>query len=100
MAHRRHAAILVIMIFRAKACLGAAALAVIVAVTGSVLADENQPAPEKLPGVEGDYRIVKPYAPQPEPDDAPAAKTGGWDVTVSGSLTVDVDTGGLPLPRN
>jgi hypothetical protein len=88
------------MIIRAKARLASVALAVILAVTGSALAADKKPVPAKLPGVEGDYRIVKPQAPEPEPNDAPAAKTGGWDVTVSGTFTVDTTTGGLPLPRN
>ena len=57
-------------------------------------------APEKLPGVEGNYRIVKPYAPQPEPDDAPPAKAGSWDVKMSGTLTFDVGAGRLPLQRH
>ena len=77
-----------------------AVFAVAVAVTAPALAADKKPAPEKLPGVEGGYRLVKPYAPQPEPDDAPAAQAGTWDVTVSGTFTVDVGTGGLPLPRN
>ena len=57
-----------------------------------------------LPGVTSDYRIAKP-APQPEPDDAlPAGgngafKIGDTDVRISGSITVDVATGGFK-PRN
>lgn len=57
-----------------------------------------------LPGVTGDYRIAKP-APQPEPDDAlPAVengtfKIGDTDVRISGSITVDVGTGGIKPPR-
>ena len=88
------------MIIRAKACLGPIALAVVLAVTGFALAAEKKPAREKLPGVDDDHRIVKPYAPEPESSEAPATNTGGWDVKVSGSLTVDTGTGGLPLPRN
>jgi hypothetical protein len=99
MAYRRHAAILVVMIMRATTWLGPAVLAAVV-VTAPALAADKKPAPEKLPGVEGNYRIVKPYVPEPEPDDAPTAKTGAWDVTVSGTLTFDVVTGGLPLPRH
>ena len=53
-----------------------------------------------LPGVTNDYRIAKP-APQPEPDDElPAGengtfKIGDTDVRISGSITVDVGTGGI-----
>lgn len=52
----------------------------------------------------GDYRIAKP-APQPEPDDAlPAGengtfKIGDTDVKISGSITVDVGTGGIKPTR-
>jgi hypothetical protein len=99
MAPRSHAAILAIMIMRATIRVCSAVLAVAIAVTAPALAADKKPAPEKLPGVEGDYRIVKPYAPEPEPDDAAAAKTGTWDVTVSGTLTFDVGAGRLPLPR-
>lgn len=57
-----------------------------------------------LPGVSGDYRIAKP-APQPEPDDAFPSngngtfKIGDTDVRISGSITVDVATGGIKPPR-
>lgn len=57
-----------------------------------------------LPGVTSNYRIAKP-APQPEPDDAlPAGengtfKIGNTDVRISGSITVDVATGGIKPPR-
>jgi hypothetical protein len=95
MAQRGHAAILAVMIMRATIWVCSAALAV----TAPALAADKKPAPEKLPGVEDDYRIVKPYAPEPEPDNATAAKTGTWDVTVSGTLTFDVGAGRLPLPR-
>ena len=100
MAYPRQAAILVLVIRRATTWLGPAVLAAFFAVTAPALAADKKPAPEKLPGVEGGYRIVKPYTPEPEPDNAPAAKAGRWDVTVSGTLTFDVVTGGLPLPRH
>ena len=100
MACCRHTAILVLMITRARTCLGWAILAASLAAAGPALAAEKKPAPKNLPGVEGDYQIVKPFVPEPEPDQAPAAKIGGWDVKVSGQLTIDIGTGGLPLPRN
>jgi hypothetical protein len=88
------------MIMRARTCLGWAIVAASLAAAAPAFAAEKKPASKKLPGVEGDYQIVKPYVPEPEPDQAPSAKTGGWDVKVSGQLTIDVGTGGLPLPRN
>jgi hypothetical protein len=50
-----------------------------------------------LPGVDGDFRIVKPQAEilEPEPDNGVrdgTFKVGNWDVNVSGSLTVDIGT--------
>ena len=75
-------------------------------VSGMAQADDNSAQAQKgaLPGVTSDYRIAKP-APQPEPDDAlPAGgngafKIGDTDVRISGSITVDVATGGFK-PRN
>jgi len=55
-----------------------------------------------LPGVEGSYRIVKPV-PAADPDDAQSTadnKYGRWDVTISGTISVDVGVGKLPPPRN
>jgi hypothetical protein len=66
------------------------------------LAAAEKPASNAaLPGVDGSYRIVKP-APAPEPDDAAptnSGKYGRWDVTISGTITTDITTGKLPLPR-
>jgi hypothetical protein len=100
MACRRHTAILVLMITRARTCLGWAILAASLAAAVPAFAAEKKSAPKNLPGVEGDYQIVKPYVPEAEPDQAPAAKIGEWDVKVSGQLTIDVGTGRVPLPRN
>jgi hypothetical protein len=65
------------------------------------LAAAEKPASNAaLPGVDGAYSIVKPL---PEPDDATPAnsgKYGRWDVTISGTITVDVSTGKLPPPRH
>jgi len=76
--------------------------AVALIVAGPLAAAEKPSSNSPLPGVDGNYRIVKP-APAPEPDDgAPttSGKYGRWDVTISGKITVDVTTGKLPLPRN
>ncbi|MDX8493171.1 hypothetical protein RFN29_16505 [Mesorhizobium sp. VK22B] len=70
---------------------------------GAAFADDS-PA-QKLPGVGGDYRIAKP-APQPEPDDAQPAgrngtiKIGDTDVRISGSITIDMTTGGIRPPNH
>ena len=88
------------MMLRTKSWLAPATIAAIFAMAGSAPAADKKPAPERLPGVEGNYRIAKPYAPQPEPDDAPSEKARSWDVKVSGTLTVDIGAGSLPLPRN
>ena len=56
----------------------------------------SAPAPA-LPGVEGNYRIVRP-APQAEPEvpaDAGHFKIGGMDVRVSGSIAVDIAVGSV-----
>lgn len=50
-----------------------------------------------LPGVEGDFRIVKPRAEilEPEPDTPSqdgVVKVGDWDVRISGSVIVDIGT--------
>ena len=76
--------------------------AVALIVSGPLAAADKPSSNSPLPGVAGDYRIVKP-APKPEPDDVTSAKTGKygrWDVTISSTITVDITTGKLPLPRN
>ena len=79
----------------------------ITAVTASaaLAGDSTSQSPKgALPGVTSDYRIAQP-APQPEPDDAlPAGengtfKIGNTDVRISGSITVDMATGGIKQPR-
>ncbi|WP_051355286.1 hypothetical protein [Mesorhizobium erdmanii] len=84
----------------------AAALVVAGLVSGTALAEDTSSSAQKsaLPGVTGNYRIAKP-APQPEPDDAfpgngnGTFKIGDTDVRISGSITVDVATGGMKPPR-
>ena len=57
------------------------------------------------PAMNGTDRIAKP-APQPEPDDAlPASgngqfKIGDTDVRISGSITIDMATGGIRPPNH
>lgn len=71
---------------------------------GMAVAADSKTGTGALPGVTSDYRIAKP-APQPEPDDAlPAGengtfKIGNTDVRISGTITVDVGTGGIKPPR-
>ena len=75
-------------------------LAATLFVAGPLAAAEKPPANAPLPGVKDNYRIVKPA---PEPDDAAPSGTrkfGRWDVTISGTVTVDITSGKLPLPRN
>lgn len=84
--------------------IAAAVLAIAGLVSGMAVAEDGSPPQKALPGVTGDYRIAKP-APQPEPDDAfPSSgngqfKIGNTDVRISGSITVDVATGGMKPPR-
>ncbi|UVK52698.1 hypothetical protein DBIPINDM_006104 [Mesorhizobium sp. AR02] len=86
--------------------IAAAVLAFASLVSGMALADDSSAQAQKsaLPGVSGDYRIAKP-APVPEPDDAFPSngngtfKIGDTDVRISGSITVDVATGGFKPRR-
>ncbi|QKC83756.1 hypothetical protein [Mesorhizobium sp. NZP2077] len=82
--------------------IAAAALTFASLLSSTALADDSSAQPQKgaLPGVTGDYRIAKP-APVPEPDDALPSngngtfKIGDTDVRISGSIRVDVATGGF-----
>ena len=82
------------------------AIAITAATSGGAFAGDSTSQSPKgaLPGVSGDYRIAKP-APQPEPDDAFPSngngtfKIGDTDVRISGSITVDMATGGIKPPR-
>lgn len=81
------------------------ALAMMALSTSTVFAGETaKQAAKSLPGVDGGYSIVKPPAPQPEPDNYDPAtgrqfKVGDMDVRISGSVIVDVGAGSIPAPR-
>jgi hypothetical protein len=62
----------------------------------------NSSAKDALPGVEGDYRIVRPAEAEPEQTDTNAShfKIGDVDVRVSGSITVDVGVGSTKTPKH
>ncbi|WP_353019193.1 hypothetical protein [Mesorhizobium sp. M0800] len=83
-------------------CLAIATVAGTNMLVGMALAQDNSTSSQKgaLPGVTSDYRIAEP-APRPEPDDvAPGSgngtfKIGDTDVRISGSITIDVATGGI-----
>ena len=78
----------------------ATASALVLFLAGSLTAtaaeDKKHPA-SNLPGVEGDYSIVKP-APEPEEAEDPnndgkkRFKAGNWDVEVSGYIWYQIGT--------
>lgn len=82
-----------------------AVLALVVVTASAAFAGEaGKQAAKPLPGVKGGYSIVKPVAPQPEPDGYDPAtgrqfKVGDMDVRISGSVIVDVGAGDIPAPR-
>lgn len=64
----------------------------------SASAFANDPAPTGLPGVKPQKPIVSAPPPAPEPNNQPAGtwknfRVGNTDVSVSGSVTVDVGSG-------
>jgi hypothetical protein len=89
------------MRIRARLVFAAGVIAALAAPISAAPAAEQSPDATGLPGVDGQYRIVKPVPPEPEPDDArpDGARYGRWDVTVSGKLTIDVGAGDLPSPE-
>lgn len=67
-------------------------------------AGSNTSSHTNLPGVTGDYRIVKP--PDAEPDDTAVQdktgqfKIGNVDVRISGDVTIDVGVGSIRPPNH
>jgi hypothetical protein len=64
---------------------------------------EGSSAPQgkgALPGVDGNYRIVKPATPEPDDQSSDVSggqfKIGNMDVRIGGSVTVDIGAGSLP----
>ena len=71
-----------------------------IGMTMSAHSAEKRADPQTLPGVKSNYRIVKPMAPEPDAEPPATIKADGWEVSVSGTITVDIGTGNLPLPRH
>lgn len=89
---------------RALFKLNLAALMVAAPLSAGFAAEAGKQAGRPLPGVNGGYSIVKPPAPQPEPDGYDPAtgrqfKVGDMDVRISGSVVVDIGAGSIPAPR-
>jgi len=64
----------------------------------SASAFANEPSPTGLPGVKPQKPIVSAPPPAPEPDNQPAGswksfRVGNTDVSISGSVIVDVGSG-------
>ncbi|OQM73231.1 hypothetical protein [Manganibacter manganicus] len=60
----------------------------------------NPSAKSILPGVEGDYRIVRPVEAEQADTNASHFKIGNVDVRVSGSITIDVGVGSTKTPKH
>lgn len=82
----------------------AAGLASIVITAGAAFAGDTPKPSAKtvLPGVSGDYRIVKPMEAEPVDDAAGGSqfKIGDVDVRISGEITVDIGAGSIRPPRH
>ena len=68
---------------------------IFLAATSTTYANDGSPG---LPGVQPQKPIVSAPPPAPEPDQAPSGswknfRVGNTEVTISGSITVDVDIG-------
>lgn len=64
-------------------------------------AGDRAGASPSLPGVSGDYKLVKSLEPEPEdpPSQGAQFKIGDVDVRVSGSIIVDIGVGSVRPPR-
>jgi len=79
---------------------------IVFATISATFADDAPSRPgskDALPGVNGDYKIVKPAVPEPDGqlDNTSAGrfKIGNMDVRIGGSLTVDIGGGSIASPR-
>ena len=68
---------------------------IFLAATSTTYANDGSPG---LPGVQPQKPIVSALPPAPEPDHVPSSnwknfRVGNTDVTISGSITIDVSTG-------
>jgi hypothetical protein len=85
---------------RTRRLLACAAVAALVAyAAASSNADEQSGT---LPGIKPPPTIVKPEGEPPQvevPDEDGFVRMGDWDVRISGTATVDLGAGSLPLPR-
>ncbi|MHA6642035.1 hypothetical protein [Mesorhizobium sp. A623] len=83
------------------ATLACAAVAAPLAFAGGA---PQTPAKSALPGVGGDYSIVRPLPAEPDGQDRNASpnqfKIGDMDVRIGGSITVDIGAGSLSSPRH
>jgi hypothetical protein len=63
-------------------------------------ATAGQDRPGDLPGVEATHSVVTTLPPEPEAPDphrrGRSFKVGDWDVTISGSVSVEFGTGRMP----
>lgn len=82
------------------ATLACATVAAPLAFAGS---SPQSPAKTTLPGVGGDYSIVKPLPPEPDEQENGISgthfKIGNTEVRIRGSISVDISAGSLPPPR-
>lgn len=93
-----------VMAMTSMAAPALATLVIILSASAALAGDTGKQVQKPLPGVNGGYSIVKPAAPQPEPDDYDPAtgrqfKVGNMDVRISGSVTVDIGAGDISTPR-
>ena len=70
-------------------------LCVASAFTSAAAGEQAKSPSNDLPGVEGDYRIVKPLEPEPDvlPETGNSTKIGNFDVRVSGFVRAEAGFG-------